>query len=239
MSFPQTHENMFSLASFPQSITFREGLCVSVPQLHPWLSTLEALSAAKKAVQIPLALMGGKALVIGHDELLSEALAILTECALPPREIARVVCAQCGGSLEAVRKGAKFCSKKCKDLKGKHVERGKADTVPARTQAHIGIMWTWPEEDRAKYAIREVGYALNNYLRTRRHACETPAGETLANMNVAVEEPEETPREVVESFLESRGVHATGEESFEELCQAARSILGRTGETAQAVPLAA
>jgi hypothetical protein len=33
--------------------------------------------------------------------------------------------------------------------------------------AHIGSMWGWPEADRAKYAAREVGYRLNNYLRTR------------------------------------------------------------------------
>jgi hypothetical protein len=31
-----------------------------------------------------------------------------------------------------------------------------------------------------KYAIREVGYVLNNCVRTRSHVLETPAGEYLA-----------------------------------------------------------
>ena len=35
------------------------------------------------------------------------------------------------------------------------------------TQAHVGSMHSWPEADRAKYAVRVVGYALNNWLRTR------------------------------------------------------------------------
>lgn len=33
--------------------------------------------------------------------------------------------------------------------------------------AHVGSMWRWPETERSKWAIREIGYCLNNYLRTR------------------------------------------------------------------------
>jgi len=38
-------------------------------------------------------------------------------------------------------------------------------TVSGCTGAHIGAMWEWPEGKREYYAIREVGYCLNNYLR--------------------------------------------------------------------------
>ena len=31
--------------------------------------------------------------------------------------------------------------------------------------AHAGAMWGWPENERLKYAIREVGYALCNWVR--------------------------------------------------------------------------
>jgi hypothetical protein len=33
--------------------------------------------------------------------------------------------------------------------------------------AHVGSMWRWPETERSKWAVREIGYCLNNYLRTR------------------------------------------------------------------------
>ena len=33
--------------------------------------------------------------------------------------------------------------------------------------AHVGSMWKWPENERSKWAAREVGYCLNNYLRMR------------------------------------------------------------------------
>ena len=64
-------------------------------------------TAARKAVQIPLALLGGKAVIVGADELLSEAYAILTECALPPRERLVTICSHCNGSLENVRSNAR------------------------------------------------------------------------------------------------------------------------------------
>lgn len=96
---------------------------LNLGQLHPWLSTPEAAEAARRALAIPLALMGAKAAMVGDDELFSEALAILTECALPPGT--------------------------------------------PRPGAHIGSMWTWPEGERAIWAVREVGYALNGYLRRR------------------------------------------------------------------------
>jgi hypothetical protein len=63
----------------------QKGTTVTKPSLHPWLATPEASVAARKAVRIPLALLGGKAVIVDADELLSEADAILTECALPPR----------------------------------------------------------------------------------------------------------------------------------------------------------
>lgn len=218
---------MTNPACIPPSLT-PEGNTqqLSKPELHPWLSTPEALDAARKATQIPLSLLPRLAAIVGTDELASEALAILTECALPPREPLRAVCAKCGGSLAGVRAGAKFCSQRCRTHHAKNVQRGKTEVLPSGTHAHIGSMHAWPEAERSKYAIRTVGYALNNYLRTRQHARETPASETLANLNVPVAEPEETPREIVEAYLDSKGIKYTGEESFEELCEAAMSARG-------------
>jgi len=153
--------------------------------LHPWLSTHDALTAARNSVAIPMTMVPGWARAVGADELLSEALAILTECAVPPIVRTETVCASCGGSLDQVRKGAKFCSYNCRMKHGKHVERNKATALPARAGAHIGSMWGWPEEDMQKYAIREVGYVLNNWLRTRTHVVETPASEYLAEYAAA------------------------------------------------------
>lgn len=138
----------------------------ATPQLHPWLSTPEARDAAWSAVGIPLKLMFRKAMIVGADELYSEALVILTECALPPLEPGSVSCARCFGPLDGVRTGAKFCSARCRNTYNMSVRRGRAETLSSRKGVHVGAMWSWPEDDRMKYAIREVGYALNNYLRT-------------------------------------------------------------------------
>lgn len=34
----------------------------------------------------------------------------------------------------------------------------------AVTPAYVGSMWSWPEADRARYAAREIGYGLMNWL---------------------------------------------------------------------------
>lgn len=204
------------------------------PSLHPWLATPEALEAARKAVQIPMSLMAGKALLVGADELLSEALAILTECALPPREVMRALCAKCQGPLEGVRNGAKFCSPDCRKQYAVQRGRGKVEVLPARTGAHIGSMWKWPEDERAKFAIREVGYCLNNYLRSQRFGGEIPAsfagGQELGHRALARllydPELEDSPEEFIANYLEQRGLQVLGDESFEELCQAAMFTRG-------------
>ena len=41
-----------------------------------------------------------------------------------------------------------------------------------------GSMHTWPETSMISYAIREVGYVLNNYVRT--YPLEIPASDYLA-----------------------------------------------------------
>lgn len=201
---------------------------MTTPELHPWLSTPEASAAARKAIQIPLSLLPKLAVIVGADELASEALAILTECALPPREVQRPLCATCLGSLDRVRAGAKFCSPNCRSRYGMRVVRSKAETLPPRTGAHIGSMHDWPEAEMSKYAIRTIGYVLNNYLRTRGHAVETPATDAMANMMLAVEEPEETARDIMERYLESKGVRVSGDEEFAELAEAALHVRGET-----------
>lgn len=127
------------------------------PQPHPWASTPEAADAARKAIQIPMALLPNLAGKVDPRELETKALAILTECALPPRDQAPTGCAKCAGSLEG--RNSRFCSRECRHEYGK--------TVPG---SHVGSMHEWPESDRAKYAVRTVGYALNNWLRTNHTA---------------------------------------------------------------------
>lgn len=203
---------------------------MSITILHPWLSTPEAAKAAKAATLIPLKLLGQRARIVGADELLSEAFAILTECALPLPEPPKASCAKCGGSLENVRRGAKFCSKLCKDLHGKKVERGKRQVIPASAPSHIGSMWSWPEDQRQQYAVQEVGYRLNNWLRTQHHLVEIPATEFMPNMAGPAEAAEVTPREFLEDYLESKGVKATGTETFRELYEAACWQLGHSAD---------
>lgn len=190
--------------------------------LHPWLDTPEALAAAHKAVAIPRTMLGRKAFIVGYDELAAEALVILTECALPPRDRMPTACAHCGGTLENVRKGAKFCAPSCKNKYAVYVQRKKSELIPAGPGGHIGSMWKWPEDKRTTYAIREIGYVLNNYLRTRQHDIETPATEIMANMNL-VAVIEDTPRELIEEYLESKGIRVQGDETLEELGEAAVS----------------
>lgn len=150
------------------------------PELHPWLSTQEALSAARQAVSIPMSLLGGMARAVGSDELLSEALAILTECALPPRN-QPTSCAKCGESLAGVRAGAKFCSASCRTTYAVWVQREKTFPIPPTTRAHVGSMHSWPVDEMMRYATREVGYVLCNYLRSHSHPLEIPATDYLAD----------------------------------------------------------
>ena len=169
-------------------------------ELHPWLSTPEATEAARKAIQIPLALLPSLAGRVSTDKLETQALVILTECAMPPRDLPPTECLRCGGSLEDVRKGAKFCSPDCRKQyavnvqrsRGGSVERprgGSAATVlPPAAHAHIGSMYSWPESERRQYAVKTVGYALNNWLRTQHRWAEASASELLANMNVPAPE---------------------------------------------------
>lgn len=191
------------------------------PQLHPWLNTPEAVKAAERAAKIPEYKMPAAARALGADELFSEALAILTECALPPRERGHVACASCGGSLENVRAGAKFCSPQCRKRQAANVMRGKAEVLPAVPSGHIGSMWTWPEDERMSYAVREVGMRLCNYLRARSGRSEIPATPGIENAHVAegVSEPE--AREVIEDYLVSCGMDFDGTESLQELAEAA------------------
>lgn len=133
-------------------------------ELHPWLSTPEAAACARKAVQIPLNLLPELARRAGEDELYSEALTILTECALPPRNQAPTGCGQCGRSLEVIHRGVRFCSRACRIAGPSTPPAPPAPPAPA----HIGSMWSWPEAERQRYAACEIGYALCNWLRTRK-----------------------------------------------------------------------
>lgn len=151
------------------------------PTLHPWLDTPQAVKAAHDAVRVAEARMTKAALDVGADELFSEALIILTQCALPPRERGHFACAWCGAKLETVRAGAKFCSRPCRD-KHSNSRRGTGDArgtkskgLPASPKTHIGSMWSWPEDQRAAYAAREVGLRLCHFLVTRNGRSEVPA----------------------------------------------------------------
>jgi hypothetical protein len=167
--------------------------------LHPWLSSPEALEAARTAVQIPLAILPAVANAVGLDELESHALVLLTECAQydPERPAVRTVCARpaCENSLAEVRKGAKFCSQECRRQHGVDViaereakgrPRGFSAAVLDLSRVHIGSMYEWPEDDMSRYAVRIVGYALNNWLRRQRLGREISSSEMIASLSVVL-----------------------------------------------------
>lgn len=167
--------------------------------------------------------------MIGRDELLSEALSILTECALPPREQGAVICAECSKPIpETVRKGSKYCTPQCGKRAGvKRLRmRGKGfDSAPppAPPKTHIGSMHQWPEPEMFSYAVREVGFRLLNFVRLGH--LETPASQTLYNLAAAVEPDElEEMREIVEAWLEANGVRCDGTECIEDLAQAVFNV---------------
>lgn len=109
-----------------------------MPNFHSWLSTPEALEAAEHAAYLADDSVPGRR-DMSMDEITSEALAVLAECALPPRNSwstsANGIRRHAGGSLTPL--------------------------------GHIGSMWTWPESERAEYAVREIGLRLAHYLRVR------------------------------------------------------------------------
>lgn len=216
-------------------------------ELHPWLNTAEAVKAAHDALWCPRLNLPGLFRLVGNDELESEALAILTGCALPPLP-QRAVCARegCGEELAAVRKGAKFCSQKCRRQQSMDVLRSKdgprsdgprvgrprttgmasADVVVDGPKAYVGSMWSWPVDQMGAYASRTVGLELCNWLRTRHLDKEFSASEFLANMHVAEVESDQSAYEFLTDWLESRGLTVLGDETFEELAEAASLLRG-------------
>jgi hypothetical protein len=152
---------------------------------HPWASTPEAINAARKAVSIPMAKMGRKAAIIGRDELESQALVILTECALESPEPVSTACARCGKPLEHVRRNAKFCSSRCRNTYNMRVRRGQEEAVPPNPLGHIGSMHSWDEGRMAQFAVQEVGMRLCNYVTTRHDTIETPSSDALERMDEA------------------------------------------------------
>lgn len=167
------------------------------PELHPWLSTPQALKAANDAVKYAARLVNTRHL--GDDELLSEALILLTECALPAREREVTVCLECGKSLENRRRGAKFCSETCNNRNGQKRHRAKTAPAPASTKTHVGSMWSWPEDQRGNYAVREVGVRLCHLASKRR--VEVPSSEWFEEHSPSVQSAEE-------KFFESEGSQA-------------------------------
>ena len=205
--------------------------------LHPWLSTQEAYRAAVKAAGIPMRKLPARAQALGHDEMLSEALSILTECALPPREREHTMCAECSKMIpEGRRRNSKYCSPQCNNKAGvrRSRQRGKGFTVeapPAPPKTHIGSMWSWPEDQIEQYAVREVGYRLLHFV--NKGQLEVPASQTLYNIAIAEPEALEDARDLVEAWLEGHGVHCSGTETVEDLAEAARNVLnGATLEPA-------
>lgn len=213
---------MLSLTA-PAHLFPRPGRYVLNSQLHPWLSTPEALAAAKRAVNVPRTYLAGRTRIVGVDELESQALVILAECAQPHPKTVEAGCAHCGESLDGLRKGAKFCGRSCKSKFSMKVVRGKEETLAPSTQAHVGSMWTWPAEQMAAYAQQQVGFVLLNYVRSCHFAAEITASEAIANMDVTAE-ADEDPRELVVSYLEAHGVRSDGTETFAALAEAALSV---------------
>ena len=188
------------------------------------------MQAAHRAVKVPEYKMPAAAKAVGSDELLSEAFAILTECALPPRERGNLTCAQCGKDLENVRAGAKFCSKQCKHLNTMQRRRaGYREAVLAPPKGHVGSMHSWPEDERMSYAAREVGLQLCNYVRIRAGRLETAASPHLENADLAHDDADvESVRSVLEDYLVEHGIEFTDDDSTRDLIEAVQHLRGLT-----------
>lgn len=198
---------------------------MSKPALHPWLNTPDAVKAAERAVKVPEYKMPAAAKVVGLDELLSEAFAILTECALPPRERITAVCVECGDELKNVRVGAKYCGAKCRNLAGVRRHRaGGAPPPPSRPKGHVGSMHSWPEDEMVSFAIREVGLQLCNYLRTRVGRSEVPASPHLENADLPEEADVEGVRGVLEDYLVSHEWDFSDDDTTEDLLDAVQCL---------------
>jgi hypothetical protein len=198
--------------------------------LHPWAQTTAAYRAAVQAASIPRRMLPARTQAVGIDELISEALVILAECALSPQADSDPGCRMCGGDIpDTVRRGAKFCSPQCRSRYGTRQNRSRAKgfeatAAEARAKTHIGSMWSWPEDKMLQYAVREIGYRLCNFLSKPDH--EIPSSQWLANYAGAAFITED--RECVEEWLESHGIHCDGSESEEDLAEAIKH-LKRTG----------
>ena len=112
-------------------------------ELHPWLSTPEATEAARKAIQIPLALLPSLAGRVSTDKLETQALVILTECAMPPRDLPPTECLRCGGSLEDVRNVFGVVRPNLRDIFVLPNLKGLVAALPAQSDQGRGICsWT-------------------------------------------------------------------------------------------------
>jgi len=98
--------------------------------------------------------------------------------------------------------------------------------IPNEPQGHVGSMHTWPVDDMEAYAVKEVGWALCNYLRTGGKGRELAASETIANMSLANPEPDLGARAFLIDWLEAQGLKVEGTEGFDELAEAAMTIKG-------------
>jgi hypothetical protein len=59
----------------------------TIQALHPWITTPEALRAAEQALKVHITMFPKLSARVGAEELQRQALRILTECALPSREL--------------------------------------------------------------------------------------------------------------------------------------------------------
>lgn len=55
--------------------------------LHPWIATEDALSVAQCALRTPMTMLPRLSARVGAEALQRQALRILAECALPPRDL--------------------------------------------------------------------------------------------------------------------------------------------------------
>ncbi len=200
-------------------------------ELHPWVSTPEALQAARRAASACRAKLGPAADVVGLDELISEGYSILVECARPSPGRAEEHCVECQGLVTGRRRGAKYCSASCsaryRDRCVRKRKRGEhAPMAPARPKTHIGSMHSWPDGRMIQYATQEIALRLCHYA--SKHPRETPYGDGISLVaGTATQEAPVTPRDRIEAWLEDNGVWCDGTETVEELAEAVENVKGR------------
>lgn len=143
-----------------------------VKVMHEWAGS----PAARRACLIAARKASAESGYEDWEELYSEALVILTECATPS---VTGSCAACGAALTS-RGNSLTCSPRCrKALQRMRLRGAPVPTSRAAAMAHDGSMFSWPADQMAAYAVTQVSSVLRYWIRDQGAQSEVPSSQWL------------------------------------------------------------